>query len=96
VRRRDPAGGHNDRPSPGTYQRTAIGLGVSAVPNFLDLDDEDTVAYDARRTPAVSLPALRAECSGGVRSRSAGGAGARPKHPVGPPQRPLGHLFERR
>jgi hypothetical protein len=31
-------------------------------PSFLDLEDEETVAYDARRTPAVSLPALRAEC----------------------------------
>jgi hypothetical protein len=31
-------------------------------PNFDDLDDEETVTYDARRTPAVSLPALRAEC----------------------------------
>jgi len=84
------------RPSPGTYQRTAIGLGVPAAPNFLDLDDEDTVAYDARRTPAVSLPALRAECSGGVKSRSAGGRRRTSETPVRPPQRPLGHLFERR
>jgi hypothetical protein len=38
------------------------GLGVPAAPSFLELDDEETVAYNARRTPAVSLPALRAEC----------------------------------
>jgi hypothetical protein len=35
---------------------------VPVAPSFLDLDDEETVAYNARRTPAVSLPALRAEC----------------------------------
>ncbi|HEX9295067.1 MAG TPA: hypothetical protein VF881_04515 [Polyangiaceae bacterium] len=40
---------------------TSIRPSVSA-PNFADLDDEETVTYDARQTPAVSLPALRAEC----------------------------------
>jgi hypothetical protein len=39
-----------------------MGIGVPVAPSFLQLDDEETVAYNARRTPAVSLPALRAEC----------------------------------
>src|SRR5262245_31187731 len=47
---------HEPRP------RTVMGLGVPTAPSFLELDDEETVAYNARRTPAVSLPALRAEC----------------------------------
>src|SRR5260370_30334732 len=49
---------------PGTHQRrpTAVGMGVPVARSFLDLDDEETVTYDGRRTPAVSLPALRAEC----------------------------------
>jgi hypothetical protein len=29
---------------------------------FAELEDEDTVAYDARQTPPVALPALQAEC----------------------------------
>src|SRR5215510_8241068 len=54
--------------SSGTHRRRskAIGLGVAGgvpvAPSSLNLDDEATVAYNARRTPAVSLPALRAEC----------------------------------
>jgi hypothetical protein len=39
-----------------------MGIGVPVAPSFLQLDEEETVAYNARRTPAVSLPALRAEC----------------------------------
>ncbi len=45
------------------YQRrpTSKGQGLPA-PSFADLDDEETVTYDARATPAVAMPALRAEC----------------------------------
>jgi hypothetical protein len=43
-------------------QRTVIGLGVPIAPSFLDLDEEETVAYNARATPAFSLNALIAEC----------------------------------
>ncbi len=57
------------RPSPGTRQPrpTATGPGVPAASKFIDLDDddEDTVTYDARRTPTLSLPALLAECVAG-------------------------------
>jgi hypothetical protein len=52
------------RSSPANPERkgTVLGLGVPVAPSFLQLDDEETVAYNARRTPAISLPALRAEC----------------------------------
>jgi hypothetical protein len=45
-------------------QRTVLGLGggVPVAPSFLALEDEETVAYDARDVPAVSLPALLAQC----------------------------------
>jgi hypothetical protein len=58
------------RPSPrilplGTseVQRTVIGVGVPVAPSFLNLEDEETVAYDARDVPAVTLPALLARCA---------------------------------
>ncbi len=43
-----------------TYERssrTSMGIAVPVVPSFLDLEQEETVAYDS----AVSLPALLAE-----------------------------------
>jgi hypothetical protein len=43
-------------------QRTVIGMGVPVAPSFLDLDEEQTVAYDARATPAFALNHLLAEC----------------------------------
>src|SRR5678815_719198 len=51
------------RPSPGPYQRRPVpnAYGVPLAPSFLDLEDEDTIAYDARRTPVMSMPALRTE-----------------------------------
>ncbi len=50
-------------PLPAKDQRrtTPIGLGVPVAPSFLNLDNEETLTYDARRTPAVSFPALLAE-----------------------------------
>src|SRR5215216_1683654 len=66
------SGGRTRRPparrqSAGMYdaRRPATGSGVTTAPSVLDLEDEDTVTYDARRTPAVSLPALLAECAEG-------------------------------
>ena len=49
------------RPSLGNSAsaRTAIGLGVPVAPSFLDLEEEQTVAYSA---PGVTLSALLAEC----------------------------------
>src|SRR5205085_2380355 len=43
--------------------RTVMGLGVPVAPSFLDLEEEDTVAYDASDVPAVSLPELLARCA---------------------------------
>jgi hypothetical protein len=42
-----------------TSARTSIGLGVPVAPSFLDLEEEQTVAYSA---PGVTLSALLAEC----------------------------------
>jgi hypothetical protein len=51
-------------PAQGSYKRlpTSIGLGVPSVAGFVELDEEETVTYDARATPAVALPALLAKC----------------------------------
>src|SRR5262245_13684903 len=43
----------------GISARTSIGLGVPVAPSFLDLEEEQTVAYSA---PGVTLSALLAEC----------------------------------
>jgi hypothetical protein len=50
----------------GSYERltTPVGLGVPSIAGFVEIDDEETVTYDARATPAVTLPALLAECEG--------------------------------
>jgi hypothetical protein len=45
---------------------TPVGLGVPAAASFLDLQDEETTTYDARRTPAVSLHALLLEAERGL------------------------------
>ncbi len=58
------------------WHRTPIGLGEPTPATFLDMQDEETVTYDARRTPAVSRPALLLETP---RAR---------KPPVAPPLRP--------
>lgn len=43
-------------------KRTVVGLGVPISPSALRLDDEETVAYDARQSPDGSLSTLLAEC----------------------------------
>jgi hypothetical protein len=50
------------RPLPGTQQRTVLGVGVPVAPSFLELEDEETVAYNARSTRPGSVPGLRAKC----------------------------------
>lgn len=60
--------GRHPKPSPlpaqGSHKRlpTTIGLGVPSVAGFVELDEEETVTYDA--TPAVALPVLLAKCEG--------------------------------
>jgi hypothetical protein len=43
-------------------QRTVMGIGVPVAPSFLDLEDEETIAYKSD-VPAVSLPALLKQCA---------------------------------
>ena len=53
-------------PAQGSHKRlpTTIGLGVPSVAGFVELEEEETVTYDARATPAVALPALLAKSEG--------------------------------
>jgi len=44
-------------------QRTVMGIGVPVAPSFLDLEDEETVAYGSVEAPSASLPALLKQCA---------------------------------
>jgi len=76
-------------PARGSHKRlpTAIGLGVPSVAGFVELDEEETVTYDARATPAVALPALLAKSEGAPQpnglSMAASDATASAPHPRG-------------